>query len=184
MRSVIAIAKSQQIVVNPSSKKATVIDSGVRGGTGLIGLTGFPTENDDPVLSSEVLADALALDARLDNLELSTSWTTLSYAGNFTTFAGWPPLAYRKHKNMIWLRGLVRNIIDAPPTAGNPYLTIATLPEGYRPEKHLLFAILTTSNISQIRVRLDGLIQLVQPNENVPIDMQWIQMFGISFPSL
>lgn len=84
-----------------------------------------------------------------------------------------------KRGNLVKLSGLIRT----PSNLGTTFLTIATLPTGFRPALESIHSGLNQSNIVQFRVQSNGNISLHMSNVNgsTPLPDAWLSLENITF---
>ena len=109
-----------------------------------------------------------------------SSWTKWVYidsgfkndgmTSSVKNYGHYQPFRYFKRNGIVHVQGLVK--------PNNSWGKIATLPEGFRPKKRLIFNLNNNSKTARVDVMTDGVIGWVAGGK----DHNWISLDGISFP--
>ena len=87
----------------------------------------------------------------------STPWAALDLKNNWVNFNidAWDVAEYRKTDfTNVHVRGMIKDGITSPST------NIATLPEGFRPLKHLAFITLSNDLLGRVDIKANGVIKV------------------------
>lgn len=127
------------------------------------------------VLSTSGNLDQITLSADKNYMNglLGGDWATPTYGSNWADYGGaYGGVRYRKFGDMVMLTGLAN-------TTGAGDAVIATLPAGYIPSVHRVFAV--ASHYGVIRLDVNSTGTITTPGTSFSGSGQWISLNGVVF---
>jgi hypothetical protein len=100
-------------------------------------------------------------------VSMSNSWVSYDNGVSFTT-----PAYRRSFLGQVYLKGLVKSGTVSYTSTGQAL----QLPAGYRPNKTMIFIVMSNDTVGQVRIGADGWIIITPPSNSA-----WVSFDGISF---
>lgn len=115
----------------------------------------------------EEMSEAFNRISELENAQHDSGWLDLPLSEGITPYSEDQKPRYRKIGKDVFLSGVYRGATDKD-------IVIATLPEGFRPSKRVIFAEASVGiMLSKISIHTDGKIYLNRTTVEPVVDVNW-----------